>query len=65
MTDEARELDMMLGDALGDLARLRAQLEAANEENITLRHALLHIHAKTTLALTPTGEITHDDKASY
>tara|TARA_R110000803_G_scaffold114284_2_gene182740 strand:- start:10016 stop:10213 length:198 start_codon:yes stop_codon:yes gene_type:complete len=65
MTDEERELDLLLGEALYDLARLRAQLEAAKEENITLRHTLLHIHAKTTLALAPTGVITHDDKDSY
>ncbi len=65
MTDEERELDLQLGEALREIARLKRQLSAVMDETIHLRHALQHIYAKTLLALEPKGVTEHDDKDSY
>ena len=73
MTDEERELDLQLGDALHENTILRYRLESAVTEALRLRHKLEHIYALSHLALSEdaperkgsTAPITHDDKAAY
>ena len=73
MTDEERELDLQLGDALYENTLLRHRLESAVTEALRLRHKLEHIYALSQLALSANvterkgseAPITHDDKAAY
>ena len=73
MTDEERELDLQLGDALHENTILRYRLESAVTEALRLRHKLEHIYALSQLALSKDAPerkgseapITHDDKAAY
>ena len=65
MTEEERELDMQLAEALSEINTLRKKLESATAEALYLRHALEHIHAKAFIATQPPEVKEHDDKASY
>jgi hypothetical protein len=64
MTDEERELDLQLGEALSENRMLRRQRDTAMEEALRLRHSLEHIYATAFLA-TKQAEKEHDDKDSY
>ena len=65
MTEEVRELDLQLGDALREVSMLRRQRDAALEEALRLRHTLEHIYAKAFLAIQTMEPVTHEDKDSY
>ena len=60
MSEEVRELDLQLGDALREISMLRRQRDAAMEEALRLRHTLEHIYAKAVLAVQPMEQIDHD-----
>lgn len=64
-TEEVRELDLQLGDALREVSMLRRQRDAALEEALRLRHTLEHIYAKAFLAIQTTEPIEHGDKDAY
>ena len=64
MTEEERELDFQLGEALWEIRKLRRQRDTAMEEALRLRHTLEHIYA-TAFVATKQAEKEHDDKDSY
>tara|TARA_R110000796_G_scaffold41342_4_gene102308 strand:+ start:857 stop:1054 length:198 start_codon:yes stop_codon:yes gene_type:complete len=65
MTEEERELDFQLGEALWEIRKLRRQRDTAMEEALRLRHTLEHIYAKACLAVQTSEPQEHDDKDSY